>query len=234
MVWLLSVAFSSVSVFFSVPATGPANTTHNTNNSVSREIITPLATRKKGKGVLMTKEPDPEAVSPMNDNPIPSHGPTLTRPHPQDKTSTEEIPPHSAASQSMKCMSAANRSASAQSSSSKATTVPVTTSQSANNPSKVPQKPSAPNVNRPSVSSQLPQVVLSELARAFREDILNLQTTVQTETIDDDTQTSSSSRMEGREEQDAAPTEHKESEYHAVFWDIEAVSNLPIWVEPIT
>ena len=209
------------------------NKTRNTNNSASREIVTPLATKKKGKGVSVTEELDPEAVSPTNDNPIPSHGPILTGPHPQDKNSTEEMPPRPAASQSAKRTSAANRSASAPSSSSKAATASVAAPQSTNHHSKVPRKPSSSIANRPPLSSQLPQVVLSESTRAFREDILNLQTTVQTETVDDDTHTSSSSRTEGRKDQDAAPTEHEESEYHTVFRDIEPVSDLPIWVEPI-
>ena len=209
------------------------NKTCNTNNSASREIVTPLATKKKGKGVSVTEELDPEVVSPTNDNPIPSHGPILTGPHPQDKISMEEMPPCPAASQSVKHMSAANRSASALSSSSKAATTSVTAPQRANHPSKVPRKPLSSNANRPSLSSQLPQVVLSESTWAFREDILNLQTAVQTETVNDDTHMSSSSRTEGRKNQDAAPTEHKESEYHTVFQDIEPVSDLPIWVEPI-
>ncbi|KIJ98897.1 hypothetical protein K443DRAFT_133253 [Laccaria amethystina LaAM-08-1] len=38
------------------------NKSHSTNNSTSRDLITPLTTRKKGKGVSMTEE----AESPMN------------------------------------------------------------------------------------------------------------------------------------------------------------------------
>lgn len=196
------------------------NKTCNTNNSASCKIVTPLTARKKGKGVSMTEELDPEAISPMNGSPIPSHGPILAIPHFLDEASYRGSSPTSTASQSMKHTSTANGSASVQPSSSKATSVPTTTSQSADNPNKVPQKPSSSSVNQPTASSQQPQVLLSDLAWVFREDILNLQTTIQKETIND-TQTSSSTCTEGRKETDAAPTEYKKSKYYTIFWDFE-------------
>ena len=57
---------------------------------------------------------------------------------------------------------------------------------------------------------------------------------MRTETIDDETQASVSSHTEGKEDQNAAQTEREESEYNAVFWDIEVAKDLPIWAEPIT
>ena len=48
------------------------NKTCNINNSASQEMITLLASKKKGKGMSITKELDPEAVSPTNDSPIPA------------------------------------------------------------------------------------------------------------------------------------------------------------------
>ena len=57
---------------------------------------------------------------------------------------------------------------------------------------------------------------------------------MRTETVDDETQASVSSQTEGKEDQNAAQTEREESEYNAVFWDIEVAKDLPIWAEPIT
>ncbi|EDR12896.1 uncharacterized protein LACBIDRAFT_323715 [Laccaria bicolor S238N-H82] len=73
------------------------------NNLASCEIVTPLMTRKKGKGVSMTKELDPEAISPTNGSPMPSSGSVLTGPHHLDSLTP-------AASQGMKRMPTANRS----------------------------------------------------------------------------------------------------------------------------
>jgi hypothetical protein len=64
--------------------------------------------------------------------------------------------------------------------------------------------------------------------------MLNLQAAIQKETVDYDTQTSSSSHTEGRKERDTISPEHEESEYRKVFWDIDAVKDIPIWAEPVT
>lgn len=61
------------------------NKASHTNNSVNYELITLLMLKKKGKGVLMTEEPDPEAISPTICSPMTASGPVLTGPHPLDK-----------------------------------------------------------------------------------------------------------------------------------------------------
>lgn len=40
--------------------------------------------------------------------------------------------------------------------------------------------------------------------------------------------------LKPQSEQDTTSIEHEESKYHTVFWDIDAVSNVLIWMEPIT
>ncbi|EDR00302.1 uncharacterized protein LACBIDRAFT_314428 [Laccaria bicolor S238N-H82] len=57
---------------------------HNTNNSASREIVTLLMAKKKGKGVAMTEELNPNTVQSSNNNPLPNTGPVLLGP--QTKT----------------------------------------------------------------------------------------------------------------------------------------------------
>ena len=57
---------------------------------------------------------------------------------------------------------------------------------------------------------------------------------MRSETLDDKTQASASSQTEGKRDQNTAQAEHEESEYNAVFWDIEVAKDLPIWAEPIT
>ena len=99
------------------PSTGDSvhqNKTHSTNNSASWNLITLLTTRRKGKGVSMTEELDPEADSPVNISPMPASGPVLTGPHPLDTTNLEEVSLSPAAPQSMKWMLTASRSMSTQ------------------------------------------------------------------------------------------------------------------------
>ena len=57
---------------------------------------------------------------------------------------------------------------------------------------------------------------------------------MRTETPDNETQASASSRTEGKRDQYAAQAEREESEYNAVFRDIEVAKDLPILAEPIT
>ena len=70
--------------------------------------------------------------------------------------------------------------------------------------------------------------------QALRKDILNLRAAMRTETPNDETQASVLSHVEGKRDQNTAQTECEESEYNAVFWDIEVIKDLPIWAEPIT
>ena len=84
------------------PSTGDnihQNKTHNTNSSASWDLVTLLTTKRKGKGVSMTEEPDPEADSPVNVSPMPASGLVLTGPHPPDMTNLEEATLSPAASQ---------------------------------------------------------------------------------------------------------------------------------------
>ena len=187
--------------------------------------------KKKGKGVSITEEPDPEAVSPTNDSPIPASSPVLTGPHPPDKANPREAPSYPTALPSTKHMPAANRSVSAQPSSSKATSVPPTASKSVNLPNKTPRKPSLSGASQPAATNQQS---LNNPTQALREDILNLRAAMRTETPDNETQASTSSQIEGKKDRNAAQAECKESKYNAVFWDIEVAKDLPIWAEPIT
>ena len=155
------------------PSTGDdahRNKTRNTNNSASRELVTPLTSKKKGKGVSVSEEPDPEAISPTNDNPMSASGPILTGPHLPDKANPGEVPSYPAALPSARRTPAANRSASAQPSSSKATSVPHAASKSANSSNKVPRKPSSSGVNRPAASSQQSLNEQNDSTQALRED----------------------------------------------------------------
>ena len=101
----------------SIPSTGDKTLkgkSRNTKNSASWDLVTLLATRKKGKGVSVTEELDPKPISPTNGNSMPASGPVLTGPHLLDKTNPGEAALSPAASQSAKWMPAASRSMSAQ------------------------------------------------------------------------------------------------------------------------
>ncbi|KIK05051.1 hypothetical protein K443DRAFT_92118 [Laccaria amethystina LaAM-08-1] len=230
--------FSSFTMSSTTPSVGDdthRNKTRNTNNSASREIVTPLTTRKKGKGVSMAEVADPEAYSPTNGNSMPSSGPVLTGPHPTDKVSPGETLSHPAAPQSAKRMpAAAPKSANNQPSTSRSTNVQTAASKSANNSIKAPRRSSTSGASHPAAPNQQPQLALPDSTPTFRDDMLNLQAAIQKETVDYDTQTSSSSHTEGRKERDTISPEHEESEYRKVFWDIDAVKDIPIWAEPVT
>ena len=89
----------------SIPSTGDETLkgkSHNTNNSASRDLVTPWASKKKGKGVSMAEEPDPKAISPTNGNSMPVSGPVLTGPHLLDTINPGETTSSPAASQSVK------------------------------------------------------------------------------------------------------------------------------------
>ena len=70
--------------------------------------------------------------------------------------------------------------------------------------------------------------------QALREDILNLRAAMRSETTDNETQASMLSQMEGKKDQHTAQAERKGSEFNTIFWDIDAIKDLPIWAEPIT
>jgi hypothetical protein len=199
--------FSSFTMSSTTPSVGDdthRNKTRNTNNSASREIVTPLTTRKKGKGVSMAEVADPEAYSPTNGNSMPSSGPVLTGPHPTDKVSPGETLSHPAAPQSAKHMPAASRSASAQHttsggtstqlaapksannqpSTSRSTNVQTAASKSANNSIKAPRRSSTSGASHPAAPNQQPQLALPDSTPTFRDDMLNLQAAIQKETAD--------------------------------------------------
>ena len=90
------------------------------------------------------------------------------------------------------------------------------------------------SASRPAATDQQSLVEQNDSTQALREDILNLRAAMRTETPDNETQASASSRTEGKKDQYAAQAEREESEYNAVFRDIEVVKDLPIWAEPIT
>ena len=65
-------------------------------------------------------------------------------------------------------------------------------------------------------------------------DLLNLKAAIQFGVKDDKTQTSSSSQTEEDEAETATVDCKATSEFNTIFWDIEAVKDLPVWAEPIT
>ncbi|EDR04306.1 uncharacterized protein LACBIDRAFT_330822 [Laccaria bicolor S238N-H82] len=232
-------SFSIPSMSSTTPTGGDdihRNKTRNTNNSTSHELITPLTDKKKGKGVSMAEEPDPEAITPANDSPMPSSGPVLMGPHSLDKTNPGEISSYPAASQSVKHIPAANRSASSLPPASKSSNAPsaqTAASRSTSNTNKASRKPSTSGMNQPAASLQQTPAEPSESALAFREDLINLQAAIHKEVVEDDTQSSSLSHTEGRRVQYTASTKCKESETQTIFWDIDAAQNIPIWAESI-
>jgi hypothetical protein len=69
------------------PSAGEENSRNkacHTNNSVSHELVTPLTAKKKGKGVAIIEELDPNATSLMNGSPLPATGLVLSGPHLMD------------------------------------------------------------------------------------------------------------------------------------------------------
>ncbi|KIK02794.1 hypothetical protein K443DRAFT_5824 [Laccaria amethystina LaAM-08-1] len=96
----------------SVPSAGDdnlKNKSHSTNNSASQDFVTLLTTRKKGKGVSMTKEPDPKAKSPTNHSPMPVSGPILTGPYSLDFMNLEGISINPTAPQSVNRVPVTNK-----------------------------------------------------------------------------------------------------------------------------
>ncbi|EDR05199.1 uncharacterized protein LACBIDRAFT_330017 [Laccaria bicolor S238N-H82] len=77
------------------------NKTRHTNNLASQELVTPLTMRKKGKGMAMTEEMDPDAATPVNSNPLPTKGPVLSGPHPAHRINPTEASLLPAASSSV-------------------------------------------------------------------------------------------------------------------------------------
>ena len=205
------------------------NKTRNTNNSASQDLVTPLTTKRKGKGFSMMEEPDPEADSHVNVSPMPASGPVLTGPHPPDTTNPEEATSSSAAPQSAKRMPTASRSTIAQPGALKSVSNAKITKSN-----KTIRKPSTSNTYQPLSSKQQLSNEQNNSTWALGEDLLNLRASMQSETADNKTQASTLSQTEGKRDQNTGQAEHKESEYNAVFWDIEVAKDLPIWAEPIT
>ena len=155
------------------PSTGDdahRNKTCNTNNSASQDLVTPLTTKRKGKGVSRTEEPDPEADSPVNVSRMPPSGPVLTGPHTPDTTNQEEAALSPAAPQSAKRMPTASRSASAQPTAPKSARNSKTTKSN-----KTVRKASTSNTNQPSSSKQQLSNEQNDSTQALREDLLNLR-----------------------------------------------------------
>ncbi|EDR03934.1 uncharacterized protein LACBIDRAFT_331090 [Laccaria bicolor S238N-H82] len=58
-----------------------------TTGTSHHEIVTPLTTKKKGKGVAMSEEPDPDSMPSTNSNPLPTTGPVLLGSHTENPSS---------------------------------------------------------------------------------------------------------------------------------------------------
>ena len=174
----------------SVPSAGddnPKGKTRITNNLASRDIVILLTTERKGKGVSMTEEPDPEAISPMNHIPMPASGPVLTGPHTTNSDTPEGMTSSPAAFQSASRVPSASKSSSKLPAASRSVNItkPSTSDKGA-------CKPSTTGANQPAASEQQPQKRLPDIVQASREELLNLKAVIQSGTRDNDTQTSSS------------------------------------------
>ena len=180
----------------------------NTNNSASRELVTPLASKKKGKGVAMTEELDPDATPPTIGNPLPATGPVLSGPHTIDRMNTGDTPSNPAASTSANRMPAPSRGA--------------TKSPAARKSANYPKPPSANKSQRKPSSASATQSIATNA-------------TTPSANADDETQASSSSQNEVEDDLREIMVEDEASpSFHSVFYDIEAAKNIPIWVEPIS
>ena len=180
----------------------------NTNNSASQELVTPLASKKKGKGVAMTEELDPDATPPMIGNPLPATGPLLSGPHTIDRMNTGDTPSNPAASTSANRMPAPSRGA--------------MKSPAARKSANYPKPPSANKSQcKPSSASATQSIATNA--------------TTPSANADDETQASSSSQNEVEDDLREIMVEDEASpSFHSVFYDIEAAKNIPIWVEPIS
>ena len=216
----------------SIPSAGDDNLkgkTRVTNNSASWDLVTPLTTRRKGKGVSMTEELDPEALSPMNHSPMPASGPILSGPHTLDNVVSEETSMNPAASPS----------ASRLPSSSKATSRIPAAPKSVNNAklnslNRGARKASTMGVNQLAAQDQQSRKEPLVTIQTSTEDLLNLKAAIQYRVKDDKTQTSLSSQTEEDETETATVDRDAMSEFNTIFWDIEAIKDLPVWAEPIT
>ena len=156
----------------SIPSAGDDNLkgkTRVTNNSASRDLVTPLTTRRNGKGVSMMEELDPEALSPTNHSPMPASGPILSGPHTLDNVVSEETSTNPAASPS----------ASRLPSSSKATSRIPAAPKSANNAksnslNRGARRTSTMGVNQLAAQDQQSRKEPPVTVQASTEDLLNL------------------------------------------------------------
>ena len=146
----------------------------------------------------MTEEPDPEAISPTNHNPMPASGPVLTGPHAMNSDTPEGMTSSPAAFQSASRVPSASKSSSKLPAASRSTnsTKPSTSNKGA-------RKPSTTGANQPAASEQQPQKRLPDIVQASREELFNLKAVIQSGTRDNDTQTSSSTTEEDETESNA-------------------------------
>ena len=180
----------------------------NMNKSASRELVTPLASKKKGKGVAMMKEPDPDATPPMIGNPLPATGPILSGPHTIGRMNTGDTPSNPAASASANQFPVPSRGA--------------TKSPAARKSMSYPKPPSMNKSQRKPLSASATQSIATNA-------------TTPSANADDETQASLSSQNEVKDDLREIMEENQGSpSFHSVFYDIEAAKNIPIWVEPIS
>lgn len=96
------------------------------------------------------------------------------------------------------------------------------------------RKPSTTGANQLAAPDQQLPRGLPDTVQAYTEDLLNLKAVIQSRAADDETQALSMSQTEEDEAETNVVDLGNTSEYNTIFWDIEAVKNLPIWAEPIT
>ncbi|EDR12181.1 uncharacterized protein LACBIDRAFT_323266 [Laccaria bicolor S238N-H82] len=188
-------------------------------------VTMPAATAKKGKGVSMAEEPDPEVISPTLHNPMSSSGPVLTGPHTLDHSTIEGPSSNPAASSSVSQLPKAGKSVSnppatprsasntRQGIQNKGTCKPLTTGVSKNAAS----VPEGPPRNKP----------------ALVDDLLNLQAAMQHSMAEGRTQPSVSSQTEEDKTETTPEDRGSMSKFNTIFWDIEPYRELPVWAEPI-
>ena len=93
---------------------------------------------------------------------------------------------------------------------------------------------STTGANQLAAQDQQPQKEPPVTIQASTEDLLNLKAAIQFGVKDNKTRTSSSSQTEEDEAETATVDCKATSEFNTIFWDIEAVKDLPVWAEPIT
>ena len=146
----------------------------------------------------------------MIGNPLPATGPILLGPHAVDRTNTGDTPSNPAASTSMNWMPVPSRG--------------VTKSPAA---CRCASNPKPTGVNK---------MQHKPLSTSMTQSIATNATTPSTNVdADDETWASSSSQNEVEDDLREIMEENEGSpSFHSVFYDIEAVKNIPIWVEPIS